>query len=89
MEILGKLEEALTDARKVKELDSCYPSIDNLIRRLDEAHRKRTDKLKEEALEKLKDVGNSILGNFGMSLDNFQVQQDPHTGSYNISMRNC
>ena len=34
--------------------------------------------------EKLKDLGNSILGNFGLSLDNFKTVQDPKTGSYNI-----
>jgi len=30
---------------------------------------------------KLKELGNSILGNFGMSLDNFKAVQDPATGS--------
>ena len=34
--------------------------------------------------DKLKDLGNSILGNFGLSLDNFKTVQDPKTGSYNI-----
>ena len=36
---------------------------------------------------KLKDLGNSILGNFGMSLDNFKAEKDPTTGSYNISFQ--
>jgi hypothetical protein len=35
-------------------------------------------------LGKLKDLGNSLLGNFGLSLDNFKTVQDPKTGSYNI-----
>ena len=34
---------------------------------------------------KLKDLGNSILGRFGISLDNFKAVQDPATGSYSIS----
>jgi hypothetical protein len=34
---------------------------------------------------KLKDVGNSILGYFGMSVDNFKAVKDPATGSYSIS----
>jgi hypothetical protein len=33
---------------------------------------------------KLKDLGNSILGNFGLSMDSFNAVQDPKTGSYNI-----
>ena len=44
-------------------------------------------KLKDEALGKLKDLGNSILGNFGMSLDNFKMTQDPTSGGWNISMQ--
>jgi len=44
-------------------------------------------KMKDEALGKLKDLGNSILGNFGMSLDSFKMTQDPGSGSWNISMK--
>ena len=36
---------------------------------------------------KLKDLGNSILGNFGLSLNNFQTVQDPETGSYSINFQ--
>ena len=45
--------------------------------------------MKDEALGKLKDLGNSILGNFGMSLDNFKMAQDPTTGSWNIRYDVC
>jgi hypothetical protein len=41
--------------------------------------------LQEETMSKLKDLGNSLLGNFGLSLDNFKAVQDPNTGSYSIS----
>jgi hypothetical protein len=46
------------------------------------------EKLKTEAMGKLKDLGNTILGNFGMSLDNFKMVQDPTTGSWSVSMNN-
>jgi hypothetical protein len=34
---------------------------------------------------KLKDLGNSVLGRFGMSVDNFKAVKDPNTGSYSLS----
>ncbi len=36
---------------------------------------------------KLKELGNTILGKFGLSLDNFKAVQDPATGSYSISFQ--
>lgn len=34
---------------------------------------------------KLKDLGNTVLGKFGMSVDDFKAVKDPNTGSYSIS----
>lgn len=45
----------------------------------------RQEKMKAEMLDKLKGFGNTILGKFGLSTDNFQMVQDPTTGSYNIN----
>ena len=36
---------------------------------------------------KLKDLGNTVLGKFGMSLDNFKAVKDPNTGSYSINFQ--
>eukprot|EP01035_Chromulina_nebulosa_P022680 gene22680-29365_t len=44
----------------------------------------RMEKLKTEAFDKLKDLGNAILGNFGMSVNDFKMAQDPKTGSWSI-----
>ena len=41
----------------------------------------------DEMLGKLKELGNSLLGKFGMSLDNFKAVKDPATGSYSISFQ--
>ena len=35
----------------------------------------------------LKNLGNMFLGNFGMSMDNFNMQQNPD-GTYNIAYQN-
>lgn len=32
----------------------------------------------------LKGFGNSILGKFGLSLDNFKAEKDPATGAYSV-----
>eukprot|EP00953_Heterococcus_sp_UTEX-ZZ885_P011962 6897-Heterococcus_DN1.PRE.1 len=45
--------------------------------------------MKDEAISKLKELGNSLLGHFGMSLDNFKVNQDEKGGGGNsISLNN-
>lgn len=39
----------------------------------------------QRSVGKLKDLGNNILGRFGLSLDNFKAEKDPETGSYSIN----
>ena len=42
------------------------------------------EKKKTEVLGNLKDLGNKFLGNFGISLDNFKMNQNPD-GTYGVS----
>jgi tetratricopeptide (TPR) repeat protein len=71
---LLRLDPASVPARQA--LARCAPLAD--------AERQRQ---KDEMLGKLKDLGNSLLGRFGLSLDNFVAQQDPSTGSYSINFK--
>ena len=57
------------------------------VPRLQAAADAKLEQQKEEMLGKLKELGNGILGKFGMSLDNFKAEKDPATGSYNISFQ--
>lgn len=78
-------EGALRDAKRAYELEPSNSVARKNVARLQKMEEERLEKLKEETMGKLKDLGNSILGNFGLSLDNFAAVQDPNTGGYSIS----
>ena len=52
--------------------------------RLEKLHAEEMEQLKTKALGQLKDLGNMFLKNFGMSVDDFKMQQDPKSGGWNI-----
>lgn len=84
-ERLGDTEAALADSKAALQLDPHNASLQSTTRRLQRLEDERLEQLKTETMGKLKDLGNSILGNFGLSMDNFNAVQDPNTGSYSIS----
>ncbi|XP_002980175.2 tetratricopeptide repeat protein 1 [Selaginella moellendorffii] len=84
-EKVDKLEDSLADMKKVLELDPANKEAAKAVRRLEPVVAERREKMKEEMLGKLKELGNSVLGRFGMSVDNFKSVKDPETGSYSIS----
>jgi hypothetical protein len=71
----------------VLEFDPSNAAAKHNIRKWEPIVKERQEKMKEEMLGKLKDLGNSILGRFGMSLDNFKMEKDPNTGGYSIKMQ--
>ncbi|TDH70723.1 hypothetical protein CCR75_004242 [Bremia lactucae] len=84
-EKLDKLEEALADFDAVLKIDPTVPAAVKSHERLQKIVHERQEKMKAEMLDKLKGFGNTILGKFGLSTDNFKMVQDPATGSYNIN----
>ncbi|CAH1722817.1 tetratricopeptide repeat protein 1 [Aphis gossypii] len=82
-----KLDEALDDLKKVLEIDPRYGEVAYDARVLQEKVNERNEKLKTEMMAKLKDLGNMVLKPFGLSTQNFQVNQDPNTGGYSINFK--
>ncbi|CAK0786989.1 hypothetical protein CVIRNUC_010205 [Coccomyxa viridis] len=86
-EELDDLEHALADNTKIKELDPGNASAGKALQRLTPIVNERREKMKDEMLGQLKDLGNTVLGKFGLSLDNFKAEKDPSTGSYSINFK--
>ncbi|KAK9932060.1 hypothetical protein M0R45_019311 [Rubus argutus] len=86
-EKLEHFEEAIADMKKILELDPSNDQARKAIRRVEPLAEAKREKMKEEMIGKLKDMGNSLLGRFGMSVDNFKAVKDPNTGSYSVSFQ--
>ncbi|UPQ97619.1 tetratricopeptide repeat domain-containing protein [Chloropicon primus] len=81
------LELALEDCKKWEELEPRNREASGKRSELEKKMKDRQEALKEEVMGKLKDLGNNILGRFGLSLDNFKAEKDPNTGSYSINFK--
>ena len=76
-------DEALNDAKRIYELDPSFPGIGGIVAELDKLQKEKFEKMKDEVMSGMKNLGNMFLGNFGMSIDNFKTVQNPD-GTYNI-----
>jgi tetratricopeptide (TPR) repeat protein len=76
--------EALNDQKTLVELTQ-GKEHKRAVARLEPLAAAKFEEQKTEMLNKLKGLGNTILGKFGMSLDQFQAVQDPETGSYSVN----
>ncbi|KAL7093211.1 hypothetical protein ACP275_11G029200 [Erythranthe tilingii] len=86
-EKLEQYEESIADLTKIVELDPSNDQARRSVIRLKPLADEKREKMKEEMMGKLKEMGNSILGRFGMSVDNFKAVKDPNTGSYSVQFQ--
>ncbi|CAH0730411.1 unnamed protein product, partial [Brenthis ino] len=86
-EATDKLDECLADYKKILELDPDHIEARKAQIRLPPLIEERNEKLKTEMLGKLKDLGNMILKPFGLSTENFKMEQDPETKGYKINFK--
>jgi len=85
-EELDKLDEAFADYKRIVELDSSNHEARAAVQRLPPIINERNEKLKEEMMGKLKDLGNLVLRPFGLSTSNFQLQPT-EAGGYTINFK--
>ncbi|PRP81642.1 tetratricopeptide repeat protein 1-like [Planoprotostelium fungivorum] len=83
----SKPEESLKDYQKALELEPSNKAAKEGITKMEPIVKDKQEKEKAEMLGKLKDVGNSFLGLFGLSTENFQMVQDPNSGGYSINFK--
>ena len=84
----GDYIEAYDDFKRLKEIDQkLFSNYANMEGELCAKAEVKKKEMTDEMLGKLKEMGNSILGNFGISLDNFKMIPNGQ-GGYSIQYNN-
>ncbi|KAL1245960.1 Tetratricopeptide repeat protein [Trichinella spiralis] len=81
------LEKALDDYKRLYEIDPADSEVARSVTRLSRAVDARNAKMKAQAFDTMKELGNVLLQPFGLSTDDFQCTKRPD-GSVNIEMKN-
>jgi len=81
-----KLDEALKDYQTVLTMEPRHVAANKAVRSLPAKIEERNEKMKAEMIDNLKKLGNMVLNPFGLSTDNFKMEQN-ESGSYNIQFQ--
>ncbi len=81
-----KLEEAVSDIDRIVDIDKGNRKFLIEQHRLQTKLKEKQETMKKEMMDKLKGLGNTILGKFGMSLDNFKFNQK-EDGTYSVNFQ--
>lgn len=81
-----KLDESLKDYQSVLSIDPKHVEANRAVRSLPAKIEQRNEKLKAEMMDNLKKLGNMVLNPFGLSTNNFKMEQNEN-GSYNIQFQ--
>ena len=76
----------MKDYQSVIELDPKNVPANKAVRDLPAKIEERNEKMKEEMMDNLKKLGNMVLKPFGLSTNNFKMEQNEN-GSYNIQFQ--
>ena len=76
----------MKDYQSVIELDPKNVAAHKAVRDLPAKIEERNEKMKKEMMDNLKKLGNMVLKPFGLSTNNFKMEQNEN-GSYNIQFQ--
>ena len=83
-QLLGRAADAVPDVERCVALDPTDEAARTMLAEVKKEAARQTAATQEEVMGKLKELGNGILGRFGMSLDHFKTSKNPD-GSLGVS----
>ena len=79
-------EEALEHAEFIWQRDPKFADVGKQRAEITKLKEEKFEKMKTEVVGQLKNLGNMVLNKFGLSTDNFKMQQNVD-GTYNINFQ--
>lgn len=81
-----KYQDALVELKKILELTPDDFLVQKQVRECERLDKEKMEKMKDQVVGQLKDLGNMFLGKFGLSTDNFKFDQNAD-GTYGMNFQ--